>query len=110
MMPLHDREEAGQDGDEQLAGQIVAGAPHTLEERHELAAVAPRAPGRRPGRARPLAQPPDRRLPVAVRRSTVVVPNPPSFTLGGHHVPPLQHLDILSARSLRHGAFRETFF
>jgi len=49
MMLLQGRQEAGQDRDEHLAGQIVAGAPHALEERQELTAVAPPASGGPPG-------------------------------------------------------------
>jgi len=37
------RQEAGQDRDEEPTGQIVAGAPHPREERHELAAAGPDA-------------------------------------------------------------------
>jgi hypothetical protein len=101
---LQGREQCGQDGREQLAGEIIARFPDALQDGQAVAGEARGAPGAPARGLRGTAQAPDRGLTMTPRRATVLIQNPAALTLVGQSVPRAQHLGIFATSSLGHSA------
>jgi hypothetical protein len=98
------RHQRGQDRAEELAQEVVAGAPHLLEQRQELPPIARRPPGPSPAAPRRGSQAADRRLAMTPGDPAVLVQDLASLPPRRVLRPPTHHLGILAASSLRHGA------
>ena len=89
---------------EQLARQIIAGAPQLLEQRQQLAAVVHRAARGATARAPHGPQSANRGLAMTLRDAAVLIQQPPALPLVGELVPLAQPLGVFATSAFGHGA------